>query len=477
MGAAAFAKAFAAHLDNTTTPYLSLSSQVPSLCAILSQVQDQNPMSVGHAFEQCANLIHHVERSSPFGDDLPERPKHMSRQRFVREMCSYAGLCLDLVRLDMVQRQEGDKRLSPEMNATLRSAGKYLSAMQMDMTRLKDDAAPASASHTSAARTVAERATQAAENGATEAAGAVLIDEAAAAELPRAATVALVSACVVALPKQPSEYRDEVGADDTMIANGSACAADSRAAVDLASDFAENDDASNLLTPTFGEFMDKQLIPLYIADIPFKYLAYLSDEFCGVPLDSDDEQRALKFLGRPHVAPSTANHRPRKKRRTSSASAPSNRPRLSRGPARTPVLGTTLSGLLRGERKSHLRSQMVTSVAEKRRKGCSAARDMNFDPRHLRALRPSRTCSRASFAVVSTSSQRHDSLHREAASTKALVIKPSIALFSSPTPARLELASAASPLSTQVVSVQGLESTSKRQLEPEWDLLDTPRRC
>jgi hypothetical protein len=297
---------------------------------------------------------------------------------------------------------------------------------------------------------------------------------------------------------------NKVGDADTVTVGASANAGISCTWNAAVADEAEGDDADPLRFPTFGEFMDKQLVPLYIADIPFPNLTYLSKNYCGVPLDSDDEEQAWKFIGRPNLAPAPAKRRQLKGRRTGGASAPSDPPRPSRGLARTlsetgsmdggasPAsshvaassvtttattssssstsvttsvsLETSLGDLLRVDREPRLRSQMVTSVAEKRRKGCVAARDMDLERDMLRAIRvEKKPIPRGGFAGTPASARR--------------IGFPSIAsnpLFCSPAPARVALMNVASPLSTRAVRLRpGLESTIKRQLEPLWDLLDS----
>lgn len=51
--------------------------------------------------------------------------------------------------------------------------------------------------------------------------------------------------------------------------------------------------------PTCGEFLTEQILPLYVLDIPFHKLKQVVEDYGGIPLDSDDEDRALKSLGRP----------------------------------------------------------------------------------------------------------------------------------------------------------------------------------
>jgi len=51
------------------------------------------------------------------------------------------------------------------------------------------------------------------------------------------------------------------------------------------------------LKPTFGQFLDRHVMPLYIADIPFASLRVLPEHYCGIPIDSDDESRIWDGVG------------------------------------------------------------------------------------------------------------------------------------------------------------------------------------
>jgi hypothetical protein len=422
-----------------------------------------------------------------------------------------------------------------ELASTLRLAGKYLSSVQMDMERLKDDAAVA-ASRTLAARTAAAaRATGTSERVALEAASDAGAEPAPAAEAvgavedaeapPCSSPWAADSTAKLPLPTVPEQGGDlfsmlalpwnQVDSVASVVVTASGDkVADTDAATDNASanaavgcvsnaavmDEIEDDDAGPLLFPTFGEFMDKQLVPLYIADIPFPNLTYLSERYCGVPLDSDDEEQAWKLIGRPSLAPAPAKRRQLKGRRTGGTSAPSDPPRPFRGPTRTlsetgtidadvspsscrgiacttakgssgnVAPETPLKGLLRADREPRLRSQMVTSVAEKRRKGCVAARDMDLERDLLRVLRVDKKAIRGGFAGA-LAIVKHDAHQQETGLPNTIAANP---LFCSPAPARMvALKNVASPLSTRAVRFRGLESTRKRKLEPHWDLLDS----
>jgi len=277
----------------------------------------------------------------------------------------------------------------------------------------------------------------------------------------------------------------------------------------------EGDDAS-ILFPTFGEFIDKQLLPLYFRDVPFEKLTYLAEHYCGVPLDSDDEEQARKFLGQPKRAPSPGKRRQLKRHRTGSAAsdplralseagtssmdadvsptsshdsttAAASTRRMLRRNTSNAALETPLSDLLPAKQEPRLRSQMSTSVAEKRRKGVIAAPDMQLNKQTndlLRAILQKPGSSRGGFAGTprvpggssraGSASTRRDVQYREAGLPSARQVNPSRALFSSPAPARLVLESKASPLSTRAVRYRVLESAM-----PEWDLLDqmeTPRK-
>lgn len=71
----------------------------------------------------------------------------------------------------------------------------------------------------------------------------------------------------------------------------------------------EGDDAP----PSFGDFLVRQLMPLYVKDVPFANLRVLAERYCGLSLDSDDEDRvwraAGRHEGRPKVRASRASRR------------------------------------------------------------------------------------------------------------------------------------------------------------------------
>lgn len=127
-----------------------------------------------------------------------------------------------------------------------------------------------------------------------------------------------------------------------------------------------------LVWPTFGEFVDHQLVPLYIADIPFHYLQTLIEKYCGAPLDSDDEERAWKTIG---VLPSL----PAKKRKRVS-NVHVELPSAELNHTKKVVQFGRLSEVARPDSSNQaaLRPNMLTSVMEKRRKDRNAPPDMTL---------------------------------------------------------------------------------------------------
>jgi len=157
---------------------------------------------------------------------------------------------------------------------------------------------------------------------------------------------------------------------DSQLVTGGALAAE-----DTESGNAQREETVDpLLTPAFGDFISKQLLPLYVMDIPFDRLHPPIEEACGNPLDSDDEEDALKFIGRKHS--DSARYKRRLQRRLHSAhsTASGGQKSPSSDLRRRALPVTDFSDLVReaqgGARGSErLRPTMENSVAERRWKG------------------------------------------------------------------------------------------------------------
>lgn len=135
-----------------------------------------------------------------------------------------------------------------------------------------------------------------------------------------------------------------------------------------------------LLIPSFGQFIDQQLLPLYFRDIPFRILKDTLEHYCGVPIDSDDEEKASKLLDISTKQKATPSRPSKLKRRASEASGDG----ISMPPTPSSQASTSLKApppdVRRQEEplapliqavgsKPAIRSQMSHSVIEKRRTG------------------------------------------------------------------------------------------------------------
>jgi len=129
-----------------------------------------------------------------------------------------------------------------------------------------------------------------------------------------------------------------------------------------------------LLVPSFGEFLDLQVLPLYVADVPFHRLKCLTETHCGISLDSDDEQDAWDAVG---LTKPVVTKTPRKKRRRTLHGESSLEQSSEQPPSHTKLM--ELCDLM-GKSKAKLavpvmRAQMQTSIVEKRRSNIRAFRD------------------------------------------------------------------------------------------------------
>jgi len=215
-------------------------------------------------------------------------------------------------------------------------------------------------------------------------------------------------------------------------------------------------DADALLTPSFGEFLDQQLLPLYVLDVPFETLKHLVEGYCGLPLNSDDERKAWNVLGlrkpRP-VAPTKKILRPPPSSPSggSVASSSVSTVALATVDPSPPPAGPSLAALCEVMEKPKqtkssmgpplMRQMMTNSVVMRQGKESRAPRDMD-----------------TALFTRSTSTRR--SMKWPAATPN---IKPSSALLSSPvaTPGELMSRFAASCAPSPI----SMRKTSRGRLE------------
>eukprot|EP00927_Polykrikos_kofoidii_P040635 TRINITY_DN34690_c0_g1_i1.p1 TRINITY_DN34690_c0_g1~~TRINITY_DN34690_c0_g1_i1.p1 ORF type:complete len:946 (+),score=181.83 TRINITY_DN34690_c0_g1_i1:127-2964(+) len=261
-----------------------------------------------------------------------------------------------------------------------------------------------------------------------------------------------------------------------------------------------------LVTPTFGEFLEHQLLPLYIADVPFRSLKHLSEQYWGLPLDSDDEERTLKAIGRPKTrAPLARRTLRRNSLEKGLADSETASSAVAAGAGATQ--DRSFSELCReGDRRGSahvLRAQMTTSVAEKRRSGQHTTRDMEVrgmvPPPPVRTtmkVAPSKDGKRKADGTAGTSKRRKkDLLPPVTPARNGLIssspVTPSLSklvqLLQTPkhshSVSRGDIAglAAPSPLSTRAVrrpsELLNSSSLKRTRHAPSWELLgETPQR-
>jgi len=391
---------FEHHLRNYQHPHLAFSSAMVSLHSIfLERLRLEHAGSHGSessgdeivdaCFLRCAELVRHFICKSRFSErPPPRRPSDIERASYVRELCTQAGLSLDLVRLGYAHENvrkhrnppvtnltnsvevestgtsslsEGCKKYETcvrreEMQTHLGRAGRYLAAVQMDMDRYRD-----------------EFRVQRAE---TYEQSFPLLDS-----VPLSASDAVKSShALVPLEDLHTSVPQDAQLSRRNSAESTLSERDGLA--DTSMDLVSTDVGSSmevglrnpLLVPSFGEFLELQVLPLYVVDVPFHRLKALTETYCGISLDSDDEQDAWDAVGltRPVV-----NKIARKKRRQTSSANSSVTPASEQPPAHAKL--TDLSDLM-GKSKAKvavpvMRAQMLTSIVEKRRKNMRAFRD------------------------------------------------------------------------------------------------------
>lgn len=347
----------------------------------------------------------------------------------------------------------------PEVKAALARAGRYMAAVQMDMERLHDE-------HVSRQRKSGSEL-GGSEQGDEETEGArdAVADQAAAA--PLAITNGMDTSAAAlnedeekdeeVLQETPgvrkkTEVRSLVAAasSDPVVDESSAPSSATQAMpLDTATVLSDPDDA--LAMPPFGKFLGDQLLPLYVGDVPFETLKHLADQYCGFPLDSDDEERAWKVLGRKVPNRKTRKSRAENKKRKSDtppsreiSAGDTSRVETTPAPGVSPESSESLDLSQSSEPRSRtlmrrassgevpiaelrqaiekkpsmdppkMRAQMLTSVVEKRRTDHRAPADMSGSIRAA-AMRQ-RSYSSSTLATL--------------AATPG--INPSLALLSSP---------------------------------------------
>jgi hypothetical protein len=398
---------FIRHLQDFQQPHLTFSAAFVSLYNIIRDnwvknfseaANDEHQTKLRHelvddkSFSFCANLLRQLKSRSRFEEKPPRRrPEDIGRAEYVRELCVQAGLSLDLARLGFVHKKELKRRKktsasaipldaghhsddsSPsktrlpgmtvacveveEMQSNLARAGRYLGALQMDMDRHHDDMKQQIDVAMAAVSMNAESLARQAEHERLFPPSAEVEDGSSAKESSQQALE----------DEKADEASMQVPAANTSIV------------VAIPSTTNDSMSASSfwsaVLTPTFGEFIDQQLLPLYVADVPFDTLRHLAETYCGLTLDSDDERKAWKALGVLIPERSAAKSSKTKRRRPKSSDAAS----VGSSTPKSAAERSTLAELREVMEKPQpvARAQMPNSTVGRREKGFRTQRDMN----------------------------------------------------------------------------------------------------
>lgn len=405
---------FEHHLRNYQHPHLAFSAAMVSLHSIfLERLRLEHAGSHGSespgdeiddaCFLRCAELVRHFICKSRFSErPPPRRPSDIERASYVRELCMQAGLSLDLVRLGYAHENSRKHRNPPvtnltnsaevestgtssssegckkyetcvrreEMQTHLGRAGRYLAAVQMDMDRYRDEFRVQRAETSEQSFPLLDSVPSSASDAVKSSHALVPLEDLHTSVPQDAHSV------------QQKNVRGVGEAQLSRMNSAESTLSERDSLADTSMDLVSSDVGSSmevglrnpLLVPSFGEFLELQVLPLYVVDVPFHRLKALTETYCGISLDSDDEQDAWDAVGltRPLV-----NKTARKKRRQTSSANSSLTPASEQPPAHAKL--TDLSDLM-GKSKAKLavpvmRAQMLTSIVEKRRKNMRAFRD------------------------------------------------------------------------------------------------------
>jgi hypothetical protein len=308
---------------------------------------------LGYAHEK------HIEKRKPIQTDESEVPSTGSSAS--SEGCKQAAASVG---------QE-------EVQSHLARAGRYLAAVQMDMDRHRDEFGDQGMSAVSGQSTpYAERSKDTEQMPALQ----DVVPSSAVDGLPHKPdrVLPLKDLHTPELAQDGSPSQDKVVGDKllALVRSSESMTSDmgilDRAGTDqISSNIAKQNEEgvrNALLVPSFGEFLEQQLLPLYVADVPFQKLKTLTETCCGILLDSDDEREAWDAVGlaMPVVTKST-----RKKRRRIAS------PMHNSEPAKLVGLSDLLGKSKAKVNAPVMRAQMQTSIVEKRRNNFRTFRNMD----------------------------------------------------------------------------------------------------
>eukprot|EP00930_Biecheleria_cincta_P004983 TRINITY_DN105911_c0_g1_i1.p1 TRINITY_DN105911_c0_g1~~TRINITY_DN105911_c0_g1_i1.p1 ORF type:complete len:766 (-),score=142.05 TRINITY_DN105911_c0_g1_i1:143-2440(-) len=451
------------------------------------------------AFACTAELLRRLQGAARFGDKPPVRPEAMEKLEFVRELCAQVGLSLDLVRVHQAYRRhrrrqrsgqpdsehtipsikdaveasgEGKKERAlellsqarpesdsnpisqAEVQSALSRAGVYLRALQVPLEQLREFANSLAVSAKQAQSS--HRAVQKNEPGM--AAGSQLEVSSLASDADLAPLLPIADVEVLGnAGEQEGAQAGVCSATDHLQRPEESTALqiqeEARPVAPVAEDLPKlpagispQGVVDELLIPSFGQFIDQQLLPLYARDIPFRLLRDTLEHYCGVPVDSDDEDKALKvfdFSTKQKAAPSRSGKLKRRSSEVSGDCVSMPQTPSSQGfsglrvpPADARRREEPLVQLIQAVgSKQAVRTQMATSVIEKRRTGGPALPDVAAPapplvPRIPSAKRPSSKrieAAQVPFRSSGTSSSHPSRAQKPVATprvSKALLVSP-----------------------------------------------------
>lgn len=240
-------------------------------------------------------------------------------------------------------------------------------------------------------------------------------------------------------------------------------------------------------TPTFGQFVDLHVTPLYIADVPFANLQTLFGHYCGLYLDSDDEDMTWKRmrLQRPSgkatgVAAARRANQPGRSPRGVRAVGAADKV-VEPATASPKALQPEDPGAIADGRipRTRLRAQLTCSVMEKRRHSMASIGDMAAP----RAPRGRSSVASSSLGIASRDS---GTLRRSLAGSFTDMLAPatprvSDALLQQPT-TPIARRTAHTPVTMKRPKTQAsfMSPITGPGVSPavalDWGLLDTPRQ-
>eukprot|EP00439_Symbiodinium_sp_Y106_P056728 s2910_g7.t6 len=379
----------------------------------------------------CIKLLEGLQSLSRFGDSPPALPPEgCPRWEYVRELCSQAALSLDVARLVYLERRRRSQTSEPQ-SSPLSDQVPEAPPMQEEVR------GPASEKEKGAVSTqlVLDDGKEPTDSQGTfpgisrESAPKTISIE----ECARLRQIALVRAghFLSALQDPMDKLRAEHASSMDQMAGRE----------------------SELLFPSFGKFVEEQLLPLYVRDISISTLGEVMMYYCAIEVDAKDEHRARQLLG--------ISSRSGLKRKLSVASSAPVTPISQREPTLQDLIQdqpfavcshklcfvasnsrvSTWQASEASMKKQKMRSEMTTSVVEKRRHGKPAQADYlapSSVARPFSERRPTDTCKQLGIFEDNSGSQKEtkQSIPEQRTPEKKLKSSTSVstALWKSPAP-------------------------------------------